>query len=159
MRHTKKEDLKEQKLMNNDERFGTGYLMGVFDLFHTGHLNLIKRAKERCDILIVGVLSDEIVYEQKGSYPVISLDDRMQMLEACRYVDRVIAVTDPGLSKVAEWERIHFDCLFSGNDYEGNEMWEYERKELEKRGATIRFFPYTGGISTSMIKEKIRKGT
>lgn len=135
-----------------------GYLMGVFDLFHTGHLNLIERAKECCDVLIIGVLSDDIVYEQKAAYPVIPLNDRMRMLSACRYVDEVVAVTDPNLSKVTEWERLHFDCLFSGSDYEGNEMWEYERKELEKKGATIRFFPYTGGISTSLIKEKIRKG-
>lgn len=147
---------KEQRPMRYDEHFHTGYLMGVFDLFHTGHLNLIERAKEHCDLLIVGVLSDEIVYEQKGAYPVIPLDDRLRILSACRYVDKAVPVTDPGLSKVAEWNRLHFDCLFSGNDHEGNEMWEYERKELEKRGATIRFFSYTGGISTSLIKEKIR---
>ena len=144
--------------MTGEEHFHVGYLMGVFDLFHTGHLNLIERAKDHCDILIVGVLSDEIVFEQKGSYPAIPLEDRMRVLAACRSVDKAIAVTDPNLSKVSEWERVHFDCLFSGNDYEGNPMWEYERTELEKRGATIRFFPYTGGISTSMIKEKIRKG-
>ena len=132
--------------------------MGVFDLFHTGHLNLVERAKEHCDVLVVGVLSDEIVRANKGAAPVIPLNDRMRILAALKAVDEVVPVTDPGLSKVAEWERIHFDCLFSGSDYEGNPMWEYEKQELEKRGATIRFFPYTQGVSTSKLKETIRTG-
>lgn len=144
--------------MSERKKYGKGYLMGVFDLFHTGHLNLIENAKSRCEELTVGVLSDEIVLEQKGALPIIPLDDRMRLIAALSDVSEVVPVTDRNLSKVSEWERIRFDCLFSGSDYEGNPMWEYEKKELEKRGATIEFFPYTEGMSTTLIKEKIRNG-
>lgn len=138
------------------KKYETGYLMGVFDLFHTGHLNLIENAADRCEHLIVGVLSDEIVMEQKGQLPVIPLDDRMRIIAALKKVGKVVPVTDGMLSKVREWERLHFDCLFSGNDYEGDPLWELEKEELEKRGSTIEFFPYTEGTSTSLIKAKIK---
>ncbi len=138
------------------KKYETGYLMGVFDLFHTGHLNLIENAADRCEHLIVGVLSDEIVMEQKGQLPVIPLEDRMRIIAALKKVERVVPVTDGLLSKVKEWERLRFDCLFSGNDYEGDPLWELEKEELEKRGSTIEFFPYTEGMSTSLIKAKIR---
>ncbi len=142
----------------DEKRFQKGYIMGVFDLFHVGHLNLVKRAKEQCAELVVGVLSDELVMEQKAHEPFFSLEERMRILSAVRYVDEVVAVTDPALSKVAEWERIRFDVLFSGNDYEGNPMWEYEKKELEKRGATIVFFPYTKGTSSTLIRKALGIG-
>lgn len=140
----------------SEKKYKKGYMMGVFDLFHVGHLNLIERAKERCDELVVGVLSDDLVFEQKGSYPVIGLEDRMRIIAALEAVDEAVAVTDGRLSKIEERKRIGFDCFFSGNDYEGNEMWEFEKKELEKEGATIEFFPYTEEISTTKIKEKIK---
>ena len=142
--------------MSKQKKYETGYLMGVFDLFHTGHLNLIEMAAKRCDRLIVGVLADEIVREQKGALPIVSLEDRMRIIGALEAVDEVVPVTDGILSKVREFHRIGFDCLFSGNDYEGNPLWEAEKEELEKLGSTIEFFPYTEGMSTTLIKEKIK---
>lgn len=129
--------------------------MGVFDLFHTGHLNLIENAKSMCDELVVGVLADELVVEQKGTYPVIGEDDRLRIVKALSAVDDAVLVTDSRLSKLEEKKRIGFDCFFSGDDHAGHPYWEFEKKELEKAGATIEYFPYTKGISTSIIRERI----
>ena len=134
-----------------------GYIMGVFDLFHIGHLNLIRRAKERCEYLRIGVLSDELVFMQKKKYPIIPLEERKEILMAMRDVDEVITVDDPLLSKVAEWHAHPYDCLFSGSDYEGNEAWEIEKKELEKRGSTIEFFPYTETTNSTKIRALIER--
>ena len=137
--------------MSDAKNYKTGYLMGVFDLFHTGHLNLIEKAAERCEKLIVGVLSDEIVEEQKGAPPIVPLGDRMRIISALEAVDQVTAVTDGTLSKVREFLRIGFDCLFSGNDYEDDPLWKTEKEDLEKLGSTIEFFPYTEGMSTTLV--------
>lgn len=133
-----------------------GLLMGVFDMFHIGHLNLIRRAKERCEYLRVGVLSDELVKKFKDKYPVIPLDERMEILEAIRYVDEVVEINDDP-SRIIEWNRRPFDCFFSGDDYKGNTYWDWERGELRKLGADIEFFPYTQKQSTTKIRKKLEK--
>ena len=137
--------------------YHVGYIMGVFDLFHVGHLNLIRRAKEHCDFLRVGILTDELVLEQKGKPPFIPLEERMAIMASMRYVDEVVAVEDGLLSKVAEWYRRPYDCLFSGSDYEGNPIWEIEKKELEKLGSTIEFFPYTQTTNSTKIRALIER--
>ena len=139
---------------NEKKEYGTGLLMGVFDLFHVGHLRLIRRAKERCDYLRVGVLSDELVMKFKNKLPVIPLSERMEILAAIREVDEVVAIEDDP-SRLLEWDRRPFDCFFSGDDYSGNAYWEWEREELRKRGSDIVFFPYTKEQSTTKIREKI----
>ena len=139
---------------NEKKEYGTGLLMGVFDLFHVGHLRLIRRAKERCDYLRVGVLSDELVTKFKNKLPVIPLSERMEILAAIRDVDEVVAIEDDP-SRLLEWDRRPFDCFFSGDDYSGNAYWEWEREELRKRGSDIVFFPYTKEQSTTKIREKI----
>ena len=139
---------------NEKKEYGTGLLMGVFDLFHVGHLRLIRRAKERCDYLRVGVLSDELVTKFKNKLPVIPLSERMEILAAIRDVDEVVAIEDDP-SRLLEWDRRPFDCFFSGDDYRGNAYWEWEREELRKRGSDIVFFPYTKEQSTTKIREKI----
>ena len=121
----------------NDKKYGTGLLMGVFDLFHVGHLRLIRRARERCDYLRVAVLSDELVMKFKNKLPVIPLSERMEILGAIREVDEVVPILDTP-SRLLEWERRPFDCFFSGDDYEGDPYWEWERKELRKRGFRLR---------------------
>ena len=138
----------------NDKKYGTGLLMGVFDLFHVGHLRLIRRARERCDYLRVAVLSDELVMKFKNKLPVIPLSERMEILGAIREVDEVVPILDTP-SRLLEWERRPFDCFFSGDDYEGDPYWEWERKELRKRGSDIVFFPYTNEESSTKIREKI----
>ena len=140
--------------MDEEKKYGIGLLMGVFDLFHIGHLRLIRRAKEQCTYLRVGILSDELVMKFKQKRPVISLSERMEIVAAIREVDEVIAVTDDP-SRLLEWDRRPFDCFFSGDDYTGNPYWEWEREELRKRGSDIVFFPYTKEQSTTKIRQKL----
>ncbi len=142
-------------MMREDQKpYKTGLLMGVFDMFHIGHLNLIRRAKEQCEFLRVAVLSDELVKQFKDKYPVIPLDERMEILASVRYVDEVVAIKDDP-SRIKEWNRRPFDCFFSGDDYAGNPYWEWERSELRKLGADIQFFPYTQKQSTTKIRNEL----
>ena len=136
------------------KKYQTGLVMGVFDLFHVGHLNLIMRAKEQCAFLRVGVLSDDLVWEYKKKRPVIGQEERMRIVEAIRYVDEAVLISD-NPSRVMEWHRRPFDCFFSGDDYTGNAYWEWEQEELKKLGADICFFPYTKEQSTTKIREKM----
>ena len=138
------------------ERCRVGLLMGVFDLFHIGHLQLIRRAKACCEHLRVGVLSDELVRRYKGRDPVIPAAERMEILSAVREVDEVVCIVETP-SRLEEWQKRPFDCFFSGDDYKGNDYWAWEKEQLEKLGATIRFFPYTAQQSTSQICDKIAR--
>ena len=135
------------------KKYNVGLLMGVFDLFHVGHLRLIQRASACCRYLRVGVLSDDLVEKYKNRRPVIPLDERMEILSAIRGVDEVVPITD-NPSRLLEYDRRPFDCFFSGDDYSGNAYWAWEREELRKRGSDIVFFPYTKEQSTTNIRSK-----
>ncbi len=137
-------------------KYRIGLVMGVFDLFHVGHLKLLRRAKERCEILRVGVLSDELVMRFKQIRPTIPQDQRMEILAAIRYVDEVVPIDDDP-SRLVEWKRRPFDCFFSGDDYAGNPYWDWEKQELRKLGADIEFFPYTKEQSSTLIRSKLHK--
>ena len=139
-----------------DKKYKVGLLMGVFDMYHIGHLNLIKRAKEQCEFLRIAVLSDELVMKFKQKYPVIPLDERMEILRSVRYVDEVVPIYDDP-SRLIEFDRRPFDCFFSGDDYSENEYWKWEKNELRKRGSDIVFFPYTESQSSTKIREKIKE--
>jgi glycerol-3-phosphate cytidylyltransferase len=139
------------------KKYKKGYLAGVFDLFHVGHLNLIRRAKDNCDYLIVGALADELVIKLKKNPPYISFEERKQILEAVRYVDEVVAVTEENHEKMKAWNLYHFDCLFSGDDYSGNPYWVEDQRSLQQVGSNIEFFPYTQSTSSTMIKAAISK--
>ena len=140
------------------KEFDTGLLMGVFDLFHIGHLKLIRRAKAHCRYLRIGVLSDDLVYEFKKIHPTIPQEERMEILRALRDVDEVVLLTKKeDVSRLNEWKKRPFDCFFSGDDYEGNPYWEWEKKELQKIGADIKFFPYTKERSSTMIRMALRQ--
>ncbi|MDO4622180.1 MAG: adenylyltransferase/cytidyltransferase family protein [Eubacteriales bacterium] len=130
-----------------------GYVPGVFDLFHSGHLRLLERCKERCDYLIVGVLTDELVEYYKGHGTVISYADRARVIEGLKVVDEVIPVDFSNTDKLDAWERLHYDCHFSGDDHinHWNDVWE----ELKKRGSNMEFFSYTQGISSTEIRKKL----
>lgn len=142
--------------MADEKKYNIGLVMGVFDLFHVGHVRLIKRAKARCHFLRVGVLSDELVRHFKGHDPVIPLAERMEVLAALRDVDEVVEIPDEAsVSRLNEWRKRPFDCFFSGDDYRGNAYWEWEKGELEKLGSTIEFFPYTKEQSSTMIRERL----
>lgn len=144
--------LKEHHEVSQKE-YNIGLLMGVFDLFHVGHLRLIQRAKEHCNYLRVAVLSDELVMKFKNHPPVIPLAERMEILANVKGVNEVVAIEDDP-SRLLEHSRRPFDCFFSGDDYAGNEYWKWEKEELRKLGADIVFFPYTKEQSSTMIRRK-----
>ena len=137
------------------KQYGVGLLMGVFDLFHVGHLRLIRRAKARCNYLRVGVMSDELTRQMKHITPTIPEQERMEVLSALRDVDEVVLITD-NPSRLLEYDRRPFDCFFSGDDYAGNEYWAWEKQELRKRGADMEFFPYTKEQSSTHIREQMK---
>ena len=132
-----------------------GYTAGAFDLFHIGHLNLLKRAKEHCDYLIVGVTTDELIERTKNHRPVIPFEERLEIVKQCKYVDEV--VTQDDLDKVKAWENIHYDLLFSGDDWKNSERWINYGKELEKRGASIIYFPYTRTTSSTLLTKVLKE--
>lgn len=129
-----------------------GYTAGVFDLFHIGHVNLLKRAKANCDHLIVGVSVDELVL-YKGKKPVIPFHERIEVVASCRYVDEVVPQTS--IDKVTAFQSLRFDKLFVGDDWKGSPEWqEYERR-LEVEKVEVVFFPYTTGTSSTLINSTL----
>lgn len=139
------------------KKYKTGYTCGVFDLFHTGHLNLLERCKEMCDFLIVGVCDDEYVNEIKNKQPVILENDRVRILNALKCVDKAELVNiETTNDKMLAHERFQFDVLFSGDDWKGTERYNKTEEQFADIGVKIEYLPYTQGISTSAIKEKIK---
>lgn len=132
-----------------------GYLAGVFDLFHIGHLNVIRNSKAHCDDLTVGVLTDELVEFYKKNPPFIPFEERIAIVESLSYVDRAVAVTAETIDKVTAWNLYHFDVLFSGDDYAGHPGWMADQKNLERVGASMEFFPYTKSTCSTKLKALI----
>ena len=137
--------------INTKSPIKIGYLSGTFDLFHVGHLNLIRRAKAECDYLIVGVHPDA---SHKGKKTVIDFESRMEIVGSCKYVDKVV-VSCPEDSEA--WEKCHFDKLFVGSDYKGTERFLKYEEYFKDKGVEIIYFPYTQKISSTQIREKITK--
>lgn len=140
------------------KKYHTGYISGVFDLFHIGHLNMFKRAKEQCDYLIVGVVTDEGVRTLKEKEPFIPFDERIEMVRSCRYVDEAVEIPLEYHDTRNAWRLYHFDCQFSGSDYTDNPNWLANKKFLEEHGAEMVFFSYTEQTSSTKIKELIERG-
>ena len=130
-----------------------GYTTGVFDLFHVGHLNILKRAKEQCDYLIVGVTVDELV-AYKGKKAFIPYEERVAIVEAIRYVDKVVPQTS--MDKMAAWENLHFHKMFVGDDWKGTDTWNHWEEEFSKVGVEIVYFPYTGQTSSSELRAALQ---
>ena len=130
-----------------------GYTTGVFDLFHIGHLNILKRAKEKCDFLIVGVSTDELVMQYKNKTPVISFEERVQIVEAIKYVDKVVPQTHR--DKFAAWEEYKFDRMFVGDDWKGSPLFTELEEKFKPFGVEIVYFPYTEGTSSTMLKKAL----
>lgn len=131
-----------------------GYTTGVYDLFHIGHLNILRRAKEHCDYLIVGVTVDELV-SYKNKKAVIPFEERKAIVEAIRYVDKV--VPQVSMDKMEAWREHKFDVMFVGDDWKGTEKWnEYER-QFKEVGVEIEYFPYTKGTSSTLLNEVLQK--
>ena len=132
-----------------------GYTTGVFDLFHIGHLNILKRAKEKCDYLIVGVSTDELVEAYKNKKPVIPFENRVQIVEAIKYVDKVVPQTS--LDKSLAWNDLKFDILFHGDDWKGSDLYIEMEQKLHNLGVELVFLPHTEGISSTMIVKNIQE--
>lgn len=139
------------------KKYHIGYISGVFDLFHVGHLNMFKRAKEQCDYLIVGVVSDESVMNSKKTMPFVPFEERIEMVRSCRYVDEAVAIPKDYGNADEAYKRYQFDVQFSGSDYENDPWWLSMREYLRKHGSDLVFFPYTQSTSSSKLKELIYK--
>lgn len=131
-----------------------GYTQGTYDMFHIGHLNLIKNAKKHCDYLVVGINTDELVENYKNKRPIIPLAERAEIVRAIKYVDEVV-VTDT-LDKKEIWEKVRFDEIYIGDDWKGNERWAQTEREMESLGAKLVFLPYTKDTSSTMLREKLK---
>lgn len=138
------------------KRYHIGYVAGVFDLFHIGHLNLLKRAKEQCDILLVGVVSDEQAMGGKVHAPYIKQEERMEIVQACKYVDKAFVLPPIASGSRDVYRKYRFDVQFSGSDYAHDVSWLKEQAWLREHGSDLVFFPYTESTSSTKIKEELK---
>ena len=139
------------------KKYHIGYIAGVFDLFHVGHLEKFKLAKQQCDHLIVGLVTDEAVRLYKKTEPFVPFEDRKTMLEACKYVDEVVKIPPNYGGTRDAWRMYGFDVQFSGSDYVDNPEWQAEKQFLEDHGVDMVFFPYTESTSSTKLKALIEK--
>ncbi len=138
---------------NTRKKFKIGYTQGVYDMFHIGHLNLINRAKEQCEYLIVGVNSDKLVQAYKHKETVIKEVDRAEIVRNLKSVDECIIVDT--LDKLQINEQIHFDAIFIGSDWYGNPRWMQTKEDLAKLGVEVVFLPHTEGVSSTMLRTEM----
>ena len=137
------------------KKYKIGYTTGVFDMFHMGHLNILRRAKEQCDYLIVGVSTDALCQEYKNRLPVICEADRMAIVESIRYVDLVIPQVD--MDKVAVVRKYGVQAVFVGSDWKGTAKWEKFQEEFAAEGCDVIYLPRTEGISSSSLRNRVNE--
>ncbi|WP_369246696.1 adenylyltransferase/cytidyltransferase family protein [Streptomyces sp. R41] len=130
-----------------------GYAPGVFDLFHVGHLNILRRAREHCDRLIAGVCTDDLVVCLKGRPPVVPLSERLEIVRSVRYVDETFVATVD--DKLEIWKEVGFDVIFKGDDWLGTERWNTLETEFSKFGVKVVFFPYTAHTSSTLLRSAL----
>lgn len=141
-------------VMEQPDRAVHGYVPGVFDMFHVGHLNVINNARPHCDELIVGVVSDAVVERMKGKPPVVPLGERMEVVAALRGVDRV--VVDEHGDKFDSWKEFRFDVIFKGDDWAGTPKGMKLERDLETVGARVHYFPYTRHTSSTLLRQALQ---
>jgi len=128
-----------------------GFTTGVFDMFHIGHLHLLKKAKNRCDYLIVGVSTDELVQSYKNKTPIIPFEHRLEIIASLKFVDEVVAITHR--DKKRTYLDVGYDTLFVGDDWKGSKIFNDLEKYLESYGAKVEYFPYTKDVSSTQFRE------
>lgn len=135
------------------KKYKVGYTTGVYDMFHVGHLNILMRAKEQCDYLIVGVSTDELVENYKHKTPIIPFEERIAIVSAIKYVDRVVPQVN--MDKFAAWKELHFDAIFHGDDWKGSTMYNEIEQKFNEVGVDMVFLPHTAGTSSTLLSEKL----
>ena len=133
-----------------EKKYRIGYTQGVFDMFHIGHLNLLNEAKKRCDILIVGVNSDELVLKYKKKQTVISQDCRVKIVQNIKAVDSALIVDT--LDKMEILEQVNYDAIFIGSDWKDSPRWKKTAEELAEASKDVIFLPYTAGVSSTELR-------
>lgn len=134
-------------------KYKVGYTTGVFDMFHIGHLNILKRAKEQCEYLIVGVSTDELVKNYKNKTPIIPFEERAEIVRSLECVDEVVVQTN--MDKFEAWRDYKFDVMFHGDDWKNSSMWQKYEKQFKEVGVDIVYFPYTKDTSSTILREKL----
>lgn len=134
-----------------------GYVPGVWDMFHVGHLNILTRSRPHCDHLIVGAVTDEVVQSAKSHPPVVPLAERMEIVAAIGMVDEV--VIDVSSDKTVMWDRLGFDVIFKGDDWRGTPKGDRLERDMATRGVRVVYFPYTPHTSSSMLRALIANRT
>ncbi len=132
-----------------------GFIQGTFDMFHIGHLNLIKKAKMKCDHLIVTVNTDNFVYEMKNKIPLIPENERLEIIKSIKYVDEAYLIENR--NKLEAYKKYNFNTIFLGDDYKGSTFYNEVEKELEKFGVNIVYFDYTKTTSSTKIRKMIEE--
>ena len=132
-----------------------GYTTGVFDLFHIGHLNILKRARLECDYLIVGITTDELAMSIKGEKPFIPFEERMEIVESIKFVDEVVPQTN--YNKIEAWNKLKFDRMFVGDDWKGTKEWIQIEKDFSKYNVEIIYFSYTTHTSSTILRDVLKK--
>ena len=139
--------------MTTKKKYKIGYTTGVFDLFHIGHLNILKKAKEQCEYLIVGVTTDELCRKRKNKLPVICENDRMEIVGSIKYVDKVIAQSD--MDKLRTVLEYSVNVVFVGSDWKGTEAWKNYEREFNANDCDVVYLEHTDGISSTILRGKL----
>jgi glycerol-3-phosphate cytidylyltransferase len=130
-----------------------GYAPGVYDLFHVGHLNLLRNARQQCDRLVAGVLTDELAERAKGAPPVVPLGERLDIVRSIRFVDDAVAEDVP--HKLQMWERVHFDVIIKGDDWQGTARGERLEADFRPLGVVVAYVPYTVRTSSTLLRQAL----
>lgn len=137
------------------KKYKIGYTTGVFDMFHIGHLNILRRAKEQCEFLIVGVTTDELCFARKNKMPVICQNDRVAIVDAIKYVDKT--VLQENMDKLEAVKELGADVVFVGSDWKGTDAWNKYEEEFNAVGCSVVYLDHTDGISSTILKERLGK--
>jgi glycerol-3-phosphate cytidylyltransferase len=131
-----------------------GFAPGVYDLFHIGHLNILREARRHCDRLVAGVTSDELTARLKGKVPVVPLAERLEIVRSVRYVDEVVVESE--VDKLLTWKRIGFHVIFKGDDWRGTPKWEEFERRFARVGVEVVYFPYTMHTSSTLLRSALK---
>ncbi len=132
-----------------------GYAPGVYDLFHVGHLNMLRNATEFCDYLIAGVVTDEMAHRSKGNTPVVPLAERLEIVSCIRFVDEAVAEDVP--HKLEMWERLRFDVIIKGDDWRGTDKGDKLESDFAAKGVDVAYVPYTQRTSSTMLRRLLER--